>query len=298
MIGGIKLEVGLLDVDGKSPNIALMKISAWHKQQGDKVYWYAGEFEHPDRVYASKVFTFTPDHQYPLEGVEVIKGGTGYDIKGKLPDCIDCICPDYSLYPDMNASMGFLTRGCPNKCPWCFVPEKEGDIHPYMDIDDFCRHEQVTLMDNNVLASEHGIHQIEKIGKMDIAIDFNQGLDARLVDDTIAKLLSKVKWFAPIRLACDTVSQMKHVQKAVETLRWYNVKPFKGQYSCYVLIRPGEIDDALQRIRFLKGIGVDPFVQPYQPPGGREIPKEEADLARYCNMKATFKGCWWENYKG
>lgn len=290
------MNIGLIDVDSKIPNLALMKISAYHKAQGDTVQWYAGEFDNPDRVYVSKVFTFTPDHQYPLEGIEVIKGGTGYDIASQLPPEIDFMCPDYSLYPDMDYSLGFLTRGCPNKCPWCFVPKKEGNIRPYADIEDFCRHDKVLLMDNNVLAHEHGIKQIEKIAKMGIKVDFNQGLDARLIDDSIAKLLSKVKWWKPIRLACDTAGQMKHVQKAVEALRWYNARP--NDFSCYVLIRPGEIKDALKRIRFLKGIGVKPFVQPYQPPNGREIPQEEKNLARYSNMKATFYSTWWEDYNG
>jgi len=289
------LNIGLIDVDSKIPNLALMKISAWHKAQGDTVEWYGGVFDKPDRVYCSKVFTFTPDHQYPLEGINVANGGTGYDIASQLPPEIDGICPDYSLYPDMDYSLGFLTRGCPNKCPWCFVPKKEGDIRPYADIDDFCRHDKVLLMDNNVLASDWGIKQIEKIAKKGIKVDFNQGLDARLIDDSVARLLSGVKWWKPIRLACDTAGQMKYVQKAVEALRWYNARP--TSYSCYVLLKPNEIEDAIARIRFLKGIGVDPFVQPYQPPEGREIPQEERNLARYVDMKAVFKSVWWENYK-
>lgn len=289
------MNIGLIDVDSKIPNLALMKISAYHKAQGDTVQWYAGEFDNPDRVYVSKVFTFTPDHQYPLDGIEVIKGGTGYDIASQLSPEIDSMCPDYSLYPDMDYSLGFLTRGCPNKCPWCFVPKKEGNIRPYADIEDFCRHDKVLLMDNNVLAHEHGIKQIEKIAKMGIKVDFNQGLDARLIDDSVARLLSKVKWWNPIRLACDTSAQMKHVHKAVELLRWYNARPIG--YSCYVLLKPGEIEDAIQRIRFLKGIGVKPFVQPYQPPEGRKIPQEEKDLARYCDKKPIFYSTWWEDYK-
>jgi len=295
------MNIGLIDVDSKIPNLALMKISAWHKSQGDTVDWYGGVFDKPDKVYCSKVFTFTPDHQYPLEGTEVVNGGTGYDIKPNgeyktsfCPIAFDYMCPDYSLYPNMSNSVGFLTRGCPNKCPWCFVWKKEGNIHPVADITDFCRHKEVTLMDNNVLAHEWGIHQIEKIAKMPIRIDFNQGLDARLIDDAVAKILSKVKWLKPIRLACDTSGQMKHVQKAVEALRWYNAKP--AAYSCYVLLRPGEIKDALQRVRFLKGIGVDPFVQPYQPPEGREIPRDEQTLATYCNQRAAMKSIWWEDY--
>lgn len=293
------MNIGLIDVDSKIPNLVLMKISSYHKSKGDSVFFYDPLFGGvPDRIYASKVFTFTPDYQYFPNGgaVDIIKGGTGYDIHGKLPDEIDSCCPDYDLYPDMDYSVGFLTRGCPNRCPWCFVPDKEGDIKPYADIDDFCRHDKAVLMDNNVLASEWGIKQIEKIAKKGIKVDFNQGLDARLIDDSVAKLLSKVKWLAPVRLACDSAGQMKHVQRAVEALRWYNTRPMA--YSCYVLIRPGEVDDALKRIRFLKGIGIEPFVQPYQPPEGREIPQEERDLARYVDHKAVFKSVWWEEYKG
>lgn len=293
------MNIGLIDVDSKIANLALMKISSYHKSKGDSVFFYDPLFGGvPDRIYASKVFTFTPDYQYFPNGgaVDIIKGGTGYDIHGKLPDEIDSCCPDYDLYPDMDYSVGFLTRGCPNRCPWCFVPDKEGDIKPYADIDDFCRHDKAVLMDNNVLASEWGIKQIEKIAKKGIKVDFNQGLDARLIDDSVAKLLSKVKWLAPVRLACDSAGQMKHVQRAVEALRWYNTRPMA--YSCYVLIRPGEVDDALKRIRFLKGIGIEPFVQPYQPPEGREIPQEERDLARYVDHKAVFKSVWWEEYKG
>lgn len=290
------MKVCLVDVDSKIPNLALMKLSAWHKQQGDEVSWYDPMFsEKPDRLYASKVFTFTEDYHYYPQDIEVIRGGTGYDIQGKLPEEIENICPDYSLY-DMDYSLGFLTRGCPNKCPWCFVPKKEGNIRPAQDIEDFLRHKQAVLLDNNVLAHEWGIRQIEKIIKLKIKIDFNQGLDARLIDDSTAKLLSKVKWLKPIRLACDTESQMKHVQKAVELLRWYNTTP--AQYSCYVLLRPGEMEDCIKRVKFLKGIYVDPFVQPFQPPEGRVIPEAEKRLARYCDHKAIFKSVWWEDYKG
>jgi hypothetical protein len=288
--------IGLIDVDSKMPNLALMKISSYHKSKGDSVFFYDPLFGgKPDRIYASKVFTFTSDYNYFPDNVEIIKGGTGYNIDLQLPSEIDSICPDYKLYPDMDYSLGFLTRGCPNKCPWCFVPHKEGDIRPYADIEDFCRHDKVLLMDNNVLAHDWGIKQIEKIAKMGVKVDFNQGLDSRLVDDSIAKLLSRVKWWKPIRLACDTAGQMKYVHKAVELLRWYNARP--RDYSCYVLLKPGEIEDAIQRIRFLKGIGIKPFVQPYQPPEGREIPKEETDLTRYVDMKAVFNSVWWEDYR-
>lgn len=131
------MKIGLLDVDGHHfPNLALMKISAYHKQLGDVVEW-ANPFDRYDRLYKSKVFTFTPDDLTPYD-CEVVKGGTGYDITSRLPSEIDMMQPDYSIYPyiDNRTAYGFLTRGCPNKCKWCIVPIKEGLPKPYMDVEE------------------------------------------------------------------------------------------------------------------------------------------------------------------
>ena len=126
------MRIGLIDVDGHNfPNLALMKISAWHKAQGDEVEWYAPLFadEPFDKVYMSKVFTFTPDFEYAINAKKIIKGGTGYGLYEDLPAEIEYTFPDYSLYPKYPFAVGFLTRGCVRKCPWCIVPKKEGWIH-------------------------------------------------------------------------------------------------------------------------------------------------------------------------
>lgn len=130
------MRIGLIAVDKTNfPNIALGKIAAWHKAQGDSVEWAAPLFGEYDRVYASKIFTFTPDFMDCYD-CEVVKGGTGYDLHKTLPLEIDRMQPDYSIYPqiDDKTAYGFLTRGCPNKCKWCVVPVKEGAVRPYMDI--------------------------------------------------------------------------------------------------------------------------------------------------------------------
>ena len=133
------MKIGLMDVDGHNyPNLALMKISAYHKSIGDDVEWADALFGEYDRVYKSKVFTFTEDDYTPFN-CEVIKGGTGYDYTISLPNEIDLMQPDYSIYShlvDNRTAYGFLTRGCPNKCNFCIVHKKEGDIRPYMDIDE------------------------------------------------------------------------------------------------------------------------------------------------------------------
>lgn len=295
------MQVGLIDVDSKIPNLALMKLSTWHKSLGNSVKLYDPLYDKPDIIYASKVFSYTPDYLYFPEGMEVIKGGSGYDVDGqqpsKLPDGIESICPDYSLYPNIDYSMGFLTRGCIRRCSWCSVWKREGHIKPGADIEQFLRHDKAVLLDNNVLACDWGIKQIEKIVNLGIKVDFNQGLDARLIDDSVAKLLSKVKWLEPVRLACDSKDMMPHIQKAVEALRWHNVTP--RRYSCYVLITE-DIQDAVDRIRFLKGLDVSPFAQPFISPipNGKKPTRTMEKLARYTDRKPIFKSTTWEEYVG
>lgn len=270
------------------PNLALMKLSAWHKSQGDVVEWF-NQFDNYDKVYSSKVFTFTPpDPHLPKDAV---KGGTGYESDIELPEEAEHICPDYSIY-DSDRSYGFLTRGCPNRCPWCFVPQKEGDIRPHADIEEFAKHGKVVLMDNNVLAHSHGIQQIEKIVKLGLRVDFNQGLDARLIDNAMAKLLAKVKWLEPLRMACDQASQMPAIHKAVELLRYHNCTPRK--YFVYVLVK--DIDDALERIRFLKGLDLDPYAQAYMAKDGTPPTKEQLAFERWVDAKPAFNSCTWEDY--
>jgi len=271
------------------PNLALMKLSAWHKAQGDSVEWFNAMFSY-DKVYSSKVFTWTKKDPYLPKNAVI--GGTGHDIAATLPDDVEKMMPDYSLY-DCDKSYGFLTRGCIRSCPWCFVPKKEGRIRAHQDLEDFLQHKEAVLMDNNVLAHKHGIEQIEKMAKIGIKVDFNQGLDARLIDNAMAKLLGKLRWKPSIRLACDTVAMIEPIRKAVELLRWHNATP--SQYFCYVLVK--DIDDALERVKFLKGIYVYPFCQPYRDKDGTEPTREQKAFARFCNHRAVFRSTTWEDYR-
>lgn len=285
------MKIALHDADKtKFPNLALMKLSAYHKAKGDKVEWYEDLLAHTfDKIYCSKVFTFT--YKQKLFG-NVEYGGTGNNIKIKLANDIEHICPDYDLY-DLDYSLGFLTRGCPNHCPWCIVPEKEGTIKAHTDINEFLKHDKVILMDNNVLASEHGIRQIEKLIKLKVKVDFNQGLDCRLIDDSVAKLLAKIKWLHPIRLACDTISQMEPIQKAVRLLRWHNARP--ARYFVYCLIK--EVDEAMERVKFLKGLYLEPFAQPYRDfKNNIEPSKKQKQFARWVNHTAIFNSVPYNEY--
>lgn len=196
------MNIGILAVDSNFPNLALMKISAYHKARGDQVEWYNPLCKY-DKVYAAKVFTFTPDYNYYINANQIEKGGTGYDIEKVLPIEVDRLQPDYSIYNiDSNLSYGFLTRGCPNRCKWCVVPKKEGKISPYMDIEEITAgRKKAILMDNNILASNYGLQQIEKIIKLGIL--FNRCDSNKFQDIIFTKatgmmfLRNRIKFFRP-----------------------------------------------------------------------------------------------------
>lgn len=293
------MKIGLIDVDGHNafPNLALMKLSAFHKQRGDSVEFANAMFQNYDIVYKSKVFTFTPDNN-EIYNCEVIKAGTGYkDYSTNLNYNIEHICPDYDIY-NSNIAYGFLTRGCINKCEWCIVPDKEGKIKANADIEEFISNKkQAILLDNNVLASTHGLLQIEKIIRLGIRVDFNQGLDVRLAycDKYILDLLSKVKWTRQIRFACDTLSQLDPLIKVTEELIKKGIKPYR--IFVYVLIKK-DTNDALVILNKLKELGVVPFAQPYRDFDNKIKPtKEQKDIARWCNHKAIFNSIDFSRYK-
>ena len=293
------MKIGLIDVDGHSgfPNFALMRISAWHKQNGDSVEWYQPMFSgHLDRVYMSKVFTFTPDYEYVVDADEIVKGGTGYKLYNNLPDEMEHITPDYSIYPDCDYAIGFLTRGCIRKCPWCVVPKKEGKICDYDTWQHIKRPDskKIVFMDNNVLASEYGVSQIEEMSHEDVRIDFNQAVDARLITKENAKYLAECKWIKYLRVSCDTTAMLPVIRQALDYLGEYGLKPSK--VFSYVLIE--DVEDAHHRIVELDKMGVIPFAQPYRDFDTNYVNPEHKRLARWCNMKATFKSCTWEDYRG
>ncbi len=292
------MRIGLINIDSKIPNLALMKISAYHKSKGDTISWF-DMFETCDKVYSSKIFSYSQDYAYYPTDIEVVKGGSGYiDNYTVLLDEIEHICPDYSLYPEINYSMGFITRGCIRTCNFCIVPKKEGMIRPNADIDEFLRHKNLVCLDNNILASAFGLKQIEKIIERKIKVDFNQGLDARIIAENpdIAKLLSKVKWLKPVRMAMDNIGETDAVIKATELLRKYKTTP--KTYSVYILVK-NDIEDALRRVEICKKLDINPFAQPYLDPRSKEykVSREQRDFISWVNQKAFFKKMPWEIFK-
>lgn len=295
-------QIALLDVDGHNfPNLALMKIARYHKEHGDTVAWY-NPFDEYDKVYMSKVFTHTPDYGYYINNAaEVDKGGTGYSLDKVLPVEIDRLQPDYSLYPciDKNTAYGFLTRGCPNKCKWCIVPKKEGNVRPYMDVDEIAieGRTNLVLMDNNILASDYGLQQIEKIIERGYKVDFNQAMDARLVTPEIAKLLAKVKWIKRIRFGCDTPGQIEHCEKAISLI---DAAGYKGEYFFYCMLH-GSFDECFNRVDHWhkRGKRYLPHCQPYLDftKQKQNIPQWQKDMAGWANKKWVFFTCEFRDFE-
>lgn len=295
------MNIALVDVDGHHyPNLALMRLSAWHKAQGDSVEWYSPLFSMPKRIYASKVFSFSLDYRdYNPAHPEPERGGTGYDLAKALPPEVEATLPDYSIYPWFAAALGFTTRGCPRNCRWCVVPRKEGMIRPVDDIERIAAgRREVILMDNNFLAAprEFVKEQLEKARAMNLKIDFNQGLDARLIDDRNAIWLARCRWSRFIRLSCDSDAMFAPVAAAVRMLRRAG---FSREIFVYVLAE--EAGNALSRIERLVALDpkIIPFCQPFRDIGGTgEVMNPELKrLARWCNRVKLRKSCTFAEFR-
>ena len=291
------MRVAIHSVDGMNfPNLALMRISAWHKAQGDDVEWFAPLMRY-DRVYASKVFRYTPDD--PYLPANAIRGGTGYDSDTGLPPGIEKMPPDYTMYPQFTAAYGFLTRGCPNNCPWCVVPHKEGSLRVVADIAQICQtntgfRRDVVLMDNNFLAAPLGFirAQIRKAKDMHLRLDFNQATDARLYTDETAQVMASVHYLKWARLACDTDAQLPACLNAIRLLRKYGCRK---DIMVYVMAKNDGIESALARISALAAADprTVPFVMPYRSLEDNSVlPSAELkQLARWCNRVWIRKSC-------
>lgn len=300
------MRIGLIDVDGHNyPNLPLMKLSAWHKAKGDSVEWYEPMISgHLDIVYMSKVFSFTADYPYPIDADQIIKGGSGYAISlinGKekydkakdrnLPDKIEHMYPDYSLYPGQTKDMayGFLSRGCPRGCEFCHVATKEGRISVKVaDLSEFWRGQKnIRLCDPNILACREWRELLQQLIDSKAYVDFNQGLDIRLMTEEKAEMLrkSKVKMvhFAWDRYE-DKDSIIPKFQMFKEITGWNHRK-----LSVFVLTNfDTTFEQDLERVYRLRDMGYDPYVMVYDKTHtkGKDSVRR---LQRWCNNRRIFR---------
>lgn len=254
----------LIDADSTIPNLALMKISAYYRAQGCEVGFNVSD---PDIVYSSIVFRKNRhmadglSFYYPEAEIDV--GGSGYDLAKELPPWIESMSPDYGLYPECDYYLGFTTRGCIRRCHFCIVHEKEGDFRKVRDVSDICTghdFKNCVLMDNNILADkQHFLETSDWLRSHDIAVDFNQGLDARLMDEEIAQTLASLRAFRSWRIAFDSMAYRDDVIRAIGLMRDAGIS-LKHDLMCYVYCHSDEnVDDAVARCRILKEEGVTAF---------------------------------------
>lgn len=300
------MKVGLLDVDSHNfPNLPLMKLSAYHKQKGDSVE-FLEPFEHYDRVYVSKVFgsEYSDDYIWPINADEVIYGGTGYAItieNGKevyhkdkdkpLPNEIEHIYPDYSIYPELtkNKAYGFLTRGCCNNCDFCIVSKKEGQCSKKVaDLSEWWNgQKEIILLDPNILACKERKELLQQLIDSGAKVDFTQGLDARFITVEVAEMLKKIKtkmW----HFAFDFMKNEKTIVRGLQT--FVDVLGLKAiQQKCYVYVLTNyntTFDEDLRRVKLIQSIGIDPDIRIYRKPTAPQITKY---LQRWCNNRIIYR---------
>ena len=280
------MKIGLVDVDGHNfPNIALMKISAWHKSHGDSVQW-AGSLEHYDMVYMAKVFTFTPDDVQAYQADEIVRGGTGYDLTSRLPDEIESYYPDYNLYSIKDTAYGYLTRGCPRQCPFCIVGQKEGvQTYKVAALQQFWRGQKhIKLLDPNLLACPDWENLLGQLADSGAWVDFTQGLDIRLMTDEKAAAINEVR-YSMLHFAWDDPSDVITLEKLKEYRKIW--KGSQRNLSVYVLTNfHSTHEEDLYRVYTLMEMGYDPYIMIFDK---FNAPDETRYLQRWVNNKLIFR---------
>ena len=286
------MKIGLFDIDSKYHNLALMKISAWHKSFGDQTELYNPLMKKTyNRVYVSKIFSKGNKEEGYIPKNSII-GGSGYSLKTVLPYDMEHFMPDYSLY-NLNYSLGFTTRGCIRNCGFCIVREKEGNIREHTEVEEFLNSKSnvIVLLDNNFLALPSHIKKLNHYINKGWIMDFNQGLDIRLVNKENAKLLAKIKHYKQIRFAWDFIETEKEVKEGLNILFKAGVKPY--QVMVYILCNFNTtIGEDIYRQQELNNLGVDPFIMLYG-----EANKMMRNLQRWANRRQISKKCKFEDYK-
>jgi len=302
------MNILLIDADSKMPNLALMKLSAYHKAQGDQVFLKRGLDPYfpltclnPNMIYLSCIFEKNKPKalnlisQIPNSNIKI--GGIGIDFKISLPSEIEHIMPDYDLY-GIDYSMGFTSRGCLRSCPWCVVPKKEGPIVDNAPIEEFLHrnHTKLILFDNNFLASPKWKENLHFISYHALKVNFSQGLDIRLINEENANLLSMIKYYdrkfkrRRLHFAFDFIGLEKQIEDGINILEKQGIP--RSHQMFYVLVGfNSSYEEDLYRIKFLIDRGVKPYVMPYNFRDDSYYPH----LKRWVNWR-YYKVVSWEKY--
>lgn len=310
--------IGLIDYDGKIPNLALMKISTYYKAQGEQVELVKPGKKY-DKVYCSILFSWNREKAARLQAIypDIEFGGTGWDINKTLPPEIETCRPDYDLYTVedilprirggiakkeskirkaeeiINAGIGFTSRGCIRQCGFCIVPKKEGRLHHVAGIEDLLntRSNVLILLDNNITADHDCIEKLHEIRDRGLVVDITQGIDVRLMTQEIAEALSEVKLLRSLHYAWDLMEFEDQVIRGINLLAQH-IKPWK--HMCFMLTGFNTtFEEDMYRFQKLNELGVDPYVMPYN----KQFKSErQRHFTRWVNSR-IYKVCDFEEYE-
>lgn len=282
------MNIGIIDIEPKIFNTALMQISRYHKDRGDKVEWWSPltdkQFDH---VFCSSIFDFTDKSEVPKRAV---CGGTGFDVTSLLSKDIENCELDYSIYPECECSFIWFSRGCIRNCPWCVVPQKEGSIKIVDPKNLNPNGKYIAVCDNNFFANVEWHLAITYLVNLGQPVHIQQGIDVRTITHCQAHSLTTIPTNKQIKIAWDNPEDTKQIIAGIKRLCEY-IKPYK--IMCYVLIgfESTEQED-LYRVEKLRDLGIDPFVMPYD-----KSNLYQKAFARWVNHKAMFKTVEWKDYR-
>ena len=291
------MTIGLIDVDSHNfPNLCLMKLAAYHKSIGDTVEWY-DHTKHYDIVYQSKVFddTYSKDITYKPQAETVIKGGTGYGLDNTLPDAVEHMMPDYSMYGITDTAYGFLTRGCPRHCAFCIVGDKEGlRSRKVADLTEFWSGQpKIELLDPNLLACKDRMELLDQLIDSRAIVNINQGFDIRFANEEVAEKLGRMR-VKRIHFAWDNPQQdlTEYFRRFAAAYR----RKSSSTKVAYILVNfNSTMEENLWRIYTVRDLGYDPYVMVYDKP---HAPQDIKRLQRWVNNKFIFRKCkTFEEYK-
>lgn len=323
--------IGLIDVDGKIPNLALMKLSTYYKKNGEKIEFVnSNNIDKYERIFASCLFTWNRDKCIELKrmlGDKITLGGTGWEfeeIKGRLKQTSRTILkkeieeckPDYELYSSsmiykrlrgiskketkikkaetiVNMGIGFTSRGCTKTCMFCVVAQKEGKLRVDTEIKDIINPKSniLTLLDNNITADPFFVEKFTEIKERKLIVDITQGIDLRLLNEKKVKLLSEVRHLRSIHYAWDLMHCEDDILKGIKLLL-KKVKPYK--HLCFILVGYNTtFEEDFYRFKKLSEMGVAPFVMIYNKNQRQDVKLKH--FARWVNGR-IYKSCKWEEY--
>lgn len=298
------MRVLLVDCDSTIPNLALMRLACYYRNLGNTIVLVRlgiPVYGKPktktidctdyDMAFISAIFDTTPQHVAVSVGDCVVDyGGTGYDIKKKLPKEVSACPPDYSIYPDNDISYGFISRGCFRNCDFCIVPEKEGNIHQEVQsVTELIQHKKIKFLDNNFLGLIEHKKFLHELVELQIPCQFNQGLDIRLITEETAELLSRLNYIGEYIFAFDHIEDRKIIEEKLKIVKKYINKDWKIKFFIYCHPRMDIISDVLARIEWCKENKVLPYFMRDLECWKSDNVRTYNDFSAWCNQPGIFK---------